>query len=1248
MARGKGTKRVLLAGALLMGALFLLWLSAPLWFPWILRPLASKRGATYGAYERLGYNRFAVYGLVFTNGMIELKAKRAEALTPTVWLVRALRHKQREPFLRVDQWQLRISDSKSRKNSEPTSPVRTVQQLRPAVDTLRRWLPNVALSNGTVELDQQQIVLPELRWEQGKLDAGLKLPRQHQQARITANLASSSHVYYLDLVSDSLHLNSTAEVRSDADHLTVSLTNLWQGNKIELEARFGSKGLLPEMATVRATNFVIPGSVVQLRGYKELRGTVTADWNGRRFETRLSAQAEPNAAETNWPPARIHLEANGDTNTITVTAGTITSPAVNLTLANPAELHLNGPLLREPAQLKLAADFSSQPWIPARGQLEGQAELLPTKETYPRVQFGLTGANVSYRNLVARQLSIQGGFQSPVIELTRADINFDDGSQAKLAGKFDLSSNAVDAGEIEASGPLANRWLPAGYSYQDATVSVSAAGSLTNLAYQALVTISNFASAELRPANLQAKWNGQNFDITEFQLGIRSGASSLEASAAARFDLNSNNRRKLNLEIKQLTLTQQGVNQLALQSPAKFSWLEGQQISVEDLHLAGSGGEAQLAASVVWPRQGSFHVSLHNLASDLVAGFMTKPPPPSKVRALEAAGGWSNGPISFQAKLDAEAAVLSALNKTQSNSTPLTLLEKSALQADLRGDAQGISISNVIASASTGTVAVARGFVPISINPVQEPMIQVATNGPIELSLRTGPGSVFWTQLANWTGLALDQPEFSIDAKGTLEQPLGQAHLRARKIELRKSKSKLPVMEDLKVDLVMDSREARLETAQVLVERQPVKLTGRLPLGPGFWEALAHKRGPNWDKAEARLRIDHAAIAAFADLFPALLAPQGHFDVDAEMIPGGAFRGNLSIERARTRPLPSVGAIRDIGLKLTFAQRELQLAEGHANIGGATIAMGGKADLRGSEWLEGIPPPFQFSLRGTNVPLAREPESIVRADLDLRVVKTNQNAAVISGEARVHDSYYLSDLSDLVPGKAASPKKRPPYFSIDVDPLAAWGLAVNVKGEKGFRVRSTLFNGQISLNLKLTGTLEEPIALGEAKIDMGTVRFPFGSLEVQQGFVTLTSQNPYEPQLLVAAASKQFGYDVRMDMTGPAEAPVIKFSSTPPLSSEQLVLMLTAGELPRGEFNLTPQQKAQTVALFLGKDLLAKLGFGDQSEQRLSFSSGQEITEQGKPTYSIEYKLTDRWSLVGEYDRFNAYNAGLKWRVYSK
>jgi len=207
---------------------------------------------------------------------------------------------------------------------------------------------------------------------------------------------------------------------------------------------------------------------------------------------------------------------------------------------------------------------------------------------------------------------------------------------------------------------------------------------------------------------------------------------------------------------------------------------------------------------------------------------------------------------------------------------------------------------------------------------------------------------------------------------------------------------------------------------------------------------------------------------------------------------------------------------------------------------------------------------------------------------------------------------------------------------------------VQVTGERFLNVRSTIFNGEVSANLRLQGTLKEPLALGDVRVDSGLIRFPFANLRVQQGFVTLTSKDPYRPQLLVSATSKQYGYDLKMEVSGPADAPILQFTSTPPLSSEQIVLMITAGDLPRDERSLTTQQRAETLALYVGRDLLTRLGFGDEREQRLTFHSGEQLSDQGRPTYNVEYQLTPRWSLVGEYDRFNAFNAGLKWRIYSK
>ena len=69
--------------------------------------------------------------------------------------------------------------------------------------------------------------------------------------------------------------------------------------------------------------------------------------------------------------------------------------------------------------------------------------------------------------------------------------------------------------------------------------------------------------------------------------------------------------------------------------------------------------------------------------------------------------------------------------------------------------------------------------------------------------------------------------------------------------------------------------------------------------------------------------------------------------------------------------------------------------------------------------------------------------------------------------------------------------------------------------------------------------------------------------------------------------------------------------------------------------------------MFLGKNLLAQFGMPGESE-RLTVRTGENISETGKPTYNVEYKLSKHWALVGEYDQFNAFNVGLKWKIYSK
>jgi len=72
------------------------------------------------------------------------------------------------------------------------------------------------------------------------------------------------------------------------------------------------------------------------------------------------------------------------------------------------------------------------------------------------------------------------------------------------------------------------------------------------------------------------------------------------------------------------------------------------------------------------------------------------------------------------------------------------------------------------------------------------------------------------------------------------------------------------------------------------------------------------------------------------------------------------------------------------------------------------------------------------------------------------------------------------------------------------------------------------------------------------------------------------------------------------------------------------------------------------VAGFFARDLWRRVSLDDEAADRLSIRSGEDLTVTGQPTRTIEYELSDRWSVYGEYDRFNQVNAGLKWKVYSR
>ena len=112
-----------------------------------------------------------------------------------------------------------------------------------------------------------------------------------------------------------------------------------------------------------------------------------------------------------------------------------------------------------------------------------------------------------------------------------------------------------------------------------------------------------------------------------------------------------------------------------------------------------------------------------------------------------------------------------------------------------------------------------------------------------------------------------------------------------------------------------------------------------------------------------------------------------------------------------------------------------------------------------------------------------------------------------------------------------------------------------------------------------------------------------------------------------------------------AEQPVVTFTSSPPLEPSQVLLLVMAGEAPHNEIVYNTAQRMSLLGAYLGQSLISSVGGDSSQAERMSISSGERVSQQGRETYEIEYRLDDRFSLVGEYDEFDAYNAGVKWRL---
>ncbi|QYM80312.1 translocation/assembly module TamB [Horticoccus luteus] len=1199
------------AGAV-VAALIAILVLLPWWLGAALRPVARHFGVTFERYERVGYARFALDQVEVNRVPVHVTIDRVEVATPLFWLWRHWRNSG--AAVTAGKWNVAIEGGGRKKPAVPDAGwLKLRGQLQRIADALDDWIGRGEIGPGRVEWPGGMLNVDGAQWHAGVLQAtGLRFGAVAADGILTFATGEGRP---LQLELHAKNSDGTVVLRSAGADVTGNVQ--WWGQPASVQAHFAPTGWRPETAALRAEDWNVAGERLKLGEFFEtVRGTIDIAWQKQAFEAHVSAHSTPRA-DKKVPPLEVEARARGDGATFLIESLNATLPGIQATLDQPVTITRRGRLVSGAANFTWKADLAKQEWFKARGVVNGSAHVTAGDDQRPLVAFSVEGSNVNIARWSVPHAAAEGTLAWPRLAMKQFVVRLAGGDEVRASGTWDFARHALEKGELQGhvGGGIFARWLPPEVHFERARFTAQGAGVWPALQHNGELTITHASAPRLRAMDVAAHWSGAGEEIERAEITARTG----EATIAAKGSIS-----RTGAKLDALTLTAPTAAALALKAPVVMRW--SPQIEVEGLALAG--GETSVDATVKMGRAGRVQIAASNVASEWCRAFFVLPPPIWIARAVKLDAAWDNGPAKINALADVR----------------FDLKDQGAVALSLaaHSEDQGLVLDHLNVSENGHPVVSATGRLPIVVSPAADELVRATLDGDVRLDASTEPEAAFWEELRAATGIELVSPQVTVHVSGTWRSPRGEADLQAKRVALDpgRFKQNWPAIGPLALRMTGDANAVALQRFTVAVEGQEINAEASLPIGSNWKELRADPLTYLQDKAEVRLEIANAEVAPFVRFAPQLLAPKGRVQADVRLTPGGAMHGSVRLTGLATRPLGGVGVLQDLAANLKLAGRTVEVESVSGKAGGQTVKITGKVELPMHEQ-----PRYDLRMAGDNLPFVRSMGLLVRGNLDLTLTTPDRGPPAIGGSVVLRDSLFFSDVRAMIPGGPRGPSQRPPYFAVDVEPFRRWTLGVSVRGDKFLRLRTPLFNGVASTKLQLKGTLGSPLLSGEATIDSGKVRLPFATFDVQQGRVLLSDQPPFEPRLEITATARRYDYDLRMEVTGTASAPNLVFSSSPPLESEQVLLMVMAGEVPNQAITFSQRQRATRLGAYVGQSLFSTFGGDSDFADRLTISSGDDISLQGRETYSIEYRLNDRWSLTGEYDEFDEYNAGVKWRV---
>lgn len=355
----------------------------------------------------------------------------------------------------------------------------------------------------------------------------------------------------------------------------------------------------------------------------------------------------------------------------------------------------------------------------------------------------------------------------------------------------------------------------------------------------------------------------------------------------------------------------------------------------------------------------------------------------------------------------------------------------------------------------------------------------------------------------------------------------------------------------------------------------------------------------------------------------------GRLDVSHGSIDGFLTGQDIQLRQIRVFPM-----LQNIHFNFLFEGQRMLVGNASARAGDREIHLAGCLENILDEGIS-----CDLKIFGDDIHFVRSHGVNLLGNLDLSIAASNEGGE-IAGSVLLTHGYWVSDALNLAAeirqffaSKMSTPHSLP----------KKWKLNLEVVGNRCLRLSTTYFRGILSGQLKVQGTCDVPIIYGQVSVADGAILFPFARFRVRSGTITL-DPSQVEPDWDVDAQSRLYGYDLRLHLTGRRKVPLLNFTSSPSLSSAEIIALITSGRAPGYDTAgsaLTNQWSA--IGLYFGSGFL-----GEDFVERVRVQVGQDVTESGSGTMEVEYIFDPKRSIIGQYDRFDNYSVDFKVKIYAK